>query len=736
MISRDGLRNGASFAIHSNASVTFQNEPATGQEITITVSDVNSRFPKAEYKYTTKEGDTNLLVRDTLLSTINANAAEGGPVYALPIEGEGVHAVGRVKFAGSSQAGDVVTLKIGNNTYSATVLAGDPPERMVDRLKFVIGGARDPNVIADREIDTVDTLLLTARNVGPDGNSIPLQVTLSSGAKITATADASLKGGYFPYALRLVANDEGVAGNNLRLETAITGTAMTIASSGSRFSLGSEARELPPGTMSALFGQDLSDAVYVPEGDVTNLPKQLGGVQVLVNGIVSPIYSVTPNQVNFQVPWEKEGTSISVLVRRTTAEGQVMVSAARATPSTRAAPGLFAFPGLEPRRGVVLHGTGQAEGVVALSAPSGSTANDEGALVIDPPGVDVKININGREYLYVTQQDDTLAKARDAIIALINTANNGQGDPQVIARPGQQGFFSARAFVDFGGTIRAGDVVTITIRDRAYSYTVQEGDTLAIVRNILVQRINLGPNLDGTGDPEVTADRDLSVGTVALTVVARDLGTSGNSIPFAVAATPDSATITVETNVENGVLEGGQTPPIVILTARVASSAANEIGYSASSSDEGRLVVTARSTNLCCGNEPYSLVTEDNPAIPGESIIVMATGLGLTNPQPSTQGLESGERTPNSPLFLVPLNSDDFVSSLAGGKTATVEFVGLMPGMVGVYQLNLKLNSDLPDDRNTWLYIAQQIFVSNYITFPVKNLSPRLTAEEATRPTN
>jgi uncharacterized protein (TIGR03437 family) len=57
-----------------------------------------------------------------------------------------------------------------------------------------------------------------------------------------------------------------------------------------------------------------------------------------------------------------------------------------------------------------------------------------------------------------------------------------------------------------------------------------------------------------------------------------------------------------------------------------------------------------------------------------------------------------------------------------------VEFVGLMPGMVGIYQVNLRLNDDLPDDRNTTLFIAQQRFVSNTITFAVKNIRPRQTA--------
>jgi uncharacterized protein (TIGR03437 family) len=740
-ISQDGLRNGAAFSIHSLASVTFEREPSVDQKITIDVSDATVRFPKVLFEYTAVEGDTNLSVRDTILNMINANAVEGGPVYALPIEGEGVHAIARIKFGGESQAGDTATLKIAGETYTGVLQPGDPPERMVDRLLFDLNNRRDPLVLAEREFDTEDTLLLTSRVVGPAGNGIPIEVSLSPGAKLTVDADEALHGGSFPYAIRLVSVEEGPIGEDIRLTAEISGAGMAVSSSGSRFSIGSDGRDMPPGTMAAIFGENLADAVYSPPEGTTNLPKELGGVQVYVNGILSPLYSVTPEQINFQVPWEKEGTSISVFVRRAMPGGELLVSAARATPATRAAPGLFGFPGVEPRAGVVLHGSGQAQGVVTLAAPSGQTGGDgsEGSFVIDPPGVDVTITINGRQYLYVTQQDDTLRTARDHMVALINDSNNRQGDPDVVAIPGEQGFFSARATVEFGGDIQAGDTVTIHIGDRAYSYTVREGDNLFVVRNILVQRINLGPELNGLGDPEVTARRLQDVGLVRLEVVARELGTSGNSIPFSVTVTPDSALITATTNVEDdpddeddndiaGFLRGGQTPPVVILLSRESSAAANEITYSADSSDVGRLIVTASSTNLCCGNEPYSLVTDANPAVPGESIIVMGTGLGLTTPQPVDQGLESGEPTPASPLFTVPLVSDDFVASLAGGKTATVEFVGLMPGMVGVYQVNLRLNEDLPDDRNTTLNIAQQRFVSNTITFPVKNLNPRMTA--------
>ena len=48
-----------------------------------------------------------------------------------------------------------------------------------------------------------------------------------------------------------------------------------------------------------------------------------------------------------------------------------------------------------------------------------------------------------------------------------------------------------------------------------------------------------------------------------------------------------------------------------------------------------------------------------------------------------------------------------------------------MPGSVGVYQVNLRTNTDLVDNPATPLWIAQGLFISNAVTLPVKNLVPR-----------
>jgi hypothetical protein len=41
--------------------------------------------------------------------------------------------------------------------------------------------------------------------------------------------------------------------------------------------------------------------------------------------------------------------------------------------------------------------------------------------------------------------------------------------------------------------------------------------------------------------------------------------------------------------------------------------------------------------------------------------------------------------------------------------------------MIGVYELRLQLNSDLPTNPQTQLTIAQDVYISNIVTFPLVN---------------
>jgi uncharacterized protein (TIGR03437 family) len=233
-------------------------------------------------------------------------------------------------------------------------------------------------------------------------------------------------------------------------------------------------------------------------------------------------------------------------------------------------------------------------------------------------------------------------------------------------KPGEvfHGSSSANGAVLVDGTTNAGDVATITIEDRSYSYTVQSTDTLQSVRDALVAAVNQ--------DPKVYAVAGVAF-AVNLQIYARIPGPDGNGIPF-------SATTT-------------------------------------NSKGSASLVLTPTNTSLCCANFLGAPVTPDNPAVPGEILLVYATGLGLPVVDATVQPLiVTGQKYPAGGPVTKPVN---FVSSLAGGKTANVLSAGLLPGTAGVFEVVLQLNSSMPTDYLTQLYIAQDVFISNIVTIPV-----------------
>lgn len=225
---------------------------------------------------------------------------------------------------------------------------------------------------------------------------------------------------------------------------------------------------------------------------------------------------------------------------------------------------------------------------------------------------------------------------------------------------------AATGTVSFDGSVTAGETVIVTIEDREYRYRVVEGDTLRSVRDNVVSLIN------ASGDERVEARIAVAFGA-RLQLVAKVPGPDGLGIKYA------GKSLT-----KDGAAEGAA------------------------------LIVTAFSQELCCANS--GLVTPENPAVPGETVIIYASGLGRMEPQYFEETGKKYKGPPTEPI--------EFVSSLAGNKTANVLGARLKEGEVGIYEVLLELNSDLPTDPFTQLTIAQFTFVSNIVTFPVVNPKP------------
>jgi uncharacterized protein (TIGR03437 family) len=773
LIVADGIRNGASFDVKANGFLRWDGVATSEQTATVVISGQVHRIDAAP------EGTTAGQLRDMFVERINNR--EDTLAIARPINGPGTLSTAVIDFSGGTRAGDLITLRVGDRAYSVEML-GPPfdtgPETAIDRLTFVIGQAGGaPDVTVRRTAAFLNRMELVSNVAGNSLNDLAVSIEIPDGSPLiaqfvdvitdedgdfgpdgedvdgdgvndgilTGETESALTGGAFPALAWITAVAGGRPGNGVTLENRITGsTAGTVGivarASASSLSGGSDARFLPPGTYATMFGEGFSDKEFIATSSDGSLPTELGGVHVYVNGILAPISAVYPTQINFQVPWEvKDGptdfsTGLSTYVWRRAGDGSVTVSVPRANQITGVGPGLFALPGAEPRSAVAVHSTAIATGEIQLSSPSADTTDDDESV---PGGVAVTITAEDNSYSYTSVDSDTLESVRDQLISLINA---GDGDPNVTASPGRTNFFSAVAIIDFGGTPAPGDVVNIfiggtgTIDDggdggdgdgasgstRLYTHLVVEGDTTETIRNLLILAIN-----SGRGDPQVTARPVVDFGRVALTITARQLGVDGNRIAFNV-TTSDGAGTEVLTDQESGFLERGGTVPAVLLAARVEGRAGNDIAFSATSTDSATINTVVRKTTLCCGNVPFSLITEENPAAPGETIVLFGSGLGFTSPLPDENGLQTGQPTPSTPLFEAPFLFLDFVSSQAGitDSTAQIEFVGLMPGFVGIYQINLTLFEGLPENPLTPIAIAQQNFISNTVTIAVKPLRP------------
>lgn len=227
------------------------------------------------------------------------------------------------------------------------------------------------------------------------------------------------------------------------------------------------------------------------------------------------------------------------------------------------------------------------------------------------------------------------------------------------------GSSNATVTISVDGTVTANDTATITIEDRPYKYTVQGSDTLASIRDALIALINSNDDEKVTAEPAGAFTR-------------------------------------------------------IVLRAKLPGQDGIGIAVSTSTNNGANVILTASQGATCCAVKKGALITPDSPALPGEQIIVLATGLGIVTPDAARQGQITGQSY-TGPALNDPVS---FVSSLAGGRTANVISAGAKPGTIGIYEVVLELNSGIPTDPLTQLTIAQDIYTSNIVTLPVINPTP------------
>jgi uncharacterized protein (TIGR03437 family) len=93
---------------------------------------------------------------------------------------------------------------------------------------------------------------------------------------------------------------------------------------------------------------------------------------------------------------------------------------------------------------------------------------------------------------------------------------------------------------------------------------------------------------------------------------------------------------------------------------------------------------------LVAAHEDFrGLVTNQDPARPGEVVHLWAVGLGAVSP-----GVNAGEPAASTPLARLV---GPFDCRMLRGEDLLVAFAGLAPGLMGIYQVDVKLPAAPPD---------------------------------------
>ncbi len=105
-----------------------------------------------------------------------------------------------------------------------------------------------------------------------------------------------------------------------------------------------------------------------------------------------------------------------------------------------------------------------------------------------------------------------------------------------------------------------------------------------------------------------------------------------------------------------------------------------------------------------------SLINDGSPAQPGENVVAYLAGMGGT-----TVPVASGAQAPPYPSLAWAGVSPGLTLN---GVSVPVQFAGLTPGLVGLYQLNFQIPAGQPDGPVT-LVVTQGGFASNSTTLPI-----------------
>lgn len=528
--------------------------------------------------------------------------------------------------------------------------------------------------------------------------------------------------------------------------------------------------EITPGSITALFGSNLAPGVAM--AGAIPLPAELNGVTLFVNGVAAPLFYVSPTQINFQVPWETGGTSASLLLRRSSETG-VSFSTAVVAAVSDLTPGVFSVSGDGTGRLLAFHadgslvnddnplvagenifffGTGVQQvsfigDVIAIATldthPTGQiSVTAQGAITWSSaftPTSRVYISVDGGQELLVAENSSGTSNATieaghvyvfnlrpfdgttvgDPVGSVtLNTRTPGFGDVSspavpspttstVVATGSQTGTISVdtKGNVTFSLTNLAEGRVNMTTDGGPETFFADVSSTSSTTSSSSTSTSTPSSSTAGpvsttkstvVANPTTVAADNTTASAITVTL----LDANGNPVSgknVSLTAGGGSSTITVVSGTTNS---GGQA------TFTVTNGTAESVTYTAKDTSDNLTIGTVTVTFASSAISGSQQATISNGHF--YQFILRRFGDPLTLP--------SGEASPPQ----VAINTTASVS--IQGFDAPIQFAGLVPGFVGLFQWNVHVADDLDmngQDAEVKVFVGS--IPANLTTLPIND---------------
>ncbi len=339
---------------------------------------------------------------------------------------------------GGIVANDTATVTIAGTAYSYTVKSGDTLDGIAQALVNAINANNgDPNATAIFAGAGTASIYLSSKGINLAFDAISLAASTSNTADIAATT----------------------SGGFLSAGTGATGAPGMLVEINS-----------PNGGLS-----DQTNPVTASTNGAS-LPLTLGGAQVFMDGIPSPLMSVSATQIVTQIPYFfGDRNSASIYVRTTHNDGSITITNATPTYIAPANPGIFNAPGVagQQRPWPIVGATHQAGNATAVVSIDGTAHAGDIAT----------ITIAGTNYNYTVQANDTLSSIVNGLVNAINasdpnvTAEAGGAFTRVVLTAKQAG--AAGSGISIAGSASSSAQVTVTAYTSSTCCDVTPGSTIS-----------------------------------------------------------------------------------------------------------------------------------------------------------------------------------------------------------------------------------------------------------------